>query len=200
MSIKNYVVFAKCLLLMLTINPTAVMATVVPISLNDFFSAEPEVSVTPDGQMATIAESSFVTPVTLINDPGFGDPEVIVPALSRTLTFSYNFVEALNNDDLFTAVLFDAAFGPFGGVLDIFELTSSATGVAEFDLSAWVGLSLGLSFELHDLDPFSLALDSTVTISNLALNDTATVPVPEPGTAWLISSLLLGLVGFKRKG
>ena len=203
MSIRKIMFTAQCLLLMLALNSNIALATSLPINLNDFYFSEPEVVVSADGQMATIAESLFVTPVTLINDPFFGDPEVIVPALSRTLSFNYNFAEAVGNDDLFTAVLFDAASGPFLGVLDSLDLTASAIGIAEFDLAPWVGLSLGLSFELHDLDPFSVTLDSIVTVSNLMLNDTTAAPppssVPEPGTIWLMGSLLFGLTYLKRK-
>ena len=172
-------------------------ATAAPIDLNDFFG-DPEVTITPDGVSAEFTESSSSTVVLLTNDPFLGDPFVIVPGPSTFLTFDFVFNEATGNNDQFSAYLFLAQDGPISGVLDQFSVMSTQAGMVSFDLSPYVVsgtevLQLGLQFELYDMS--GSLLNSTATVSNLAL----TQVVPIPAAVWLFGSGLLGLIGVARR-
>lgn len=166
-----------------------------PIDLNDFF-ADPAVTVSADGTMATLGEDEFANPVVLVNDPFLGDAEVVVAAPGRSLVFAYAFAEGPGNDDEFTAILFDAspAGGPVFGELAVFVAATTASGTVSFDLSAHTGKTLGLYFELFDL---SLAgLESTVTIADLRLVDAVVIPVP--AGLYLLASALVVLLRRQR--
>jgi hypothetical protein len=170
-------------------------ATAAPIDLNDFFG-DPEVKIAPDGGSAEFKESEFSTVVLLTNDPFLGDPFVIVPGPSTFLTFNFEFIEEPGDNDQFSAYLFDAALGPIDGVMDEFFVNSTSDGMVSFDLSGYAGTEmqlLGLQFELVDLSNGSI--NSTATISNLAL----TQLVPVPAAVWLFGSGLIGLIGWARR-
>ena len=76
----------------------------VPIDLNDFF-ADPTVTVTPDGSFASITEDPGLSAVLLSNDPGLGDPNVIIPGLGVLLSFDFSFNEAGGELDEFGSSL-----------------------------------------------------------------------------------------------
>ena len=164
-----------------------VAAATTSVSFEDFNTFDPEVLVVSP-TLATMTDSEFVSTVTLTNDPFAFDPEVIVPAVGRLLTFDYAFDQAPGNIDEFSVYLFDAADGPFFGLLDSTTITSSGSGGVSFDLTSYVGLSLGLQFELFD--PGFLT-GSSVTLSNLVLSDaTALAPVPVPPALMLFISAI----------
>ena len=163
-------------------------AAIIPIDLNAFFPSEPEVVISSDGVTATMNESPIIAVVTLDNDPFLGDAEVIVAAPSRLLTFDFDFNELPGNDDVFSATLFDSGLGPVNGVLEALEIDATRAGAASFDLSPWVGVTLGLSFTLFDLNPQGLQ-DSTVTVTRLQLNDESAVPLP-PSLLLLFSGMV----------
>ena len=173
------------------------MATMIPIDLNAFIPSEPEIIISLDGMTATINESPLIAIVTLENDPGLGDAEVILAAPSRLLTFGYDFNEPPGNDDVFSAVLFDSAVGPLDGVLDGVDINATQAGTVAFDLSPWEGFILGLSFVLSDADPQGLQ-NSSVTITQLQMSDDHAV-VPVPSTMLLLFSGIVVLASWRRK-
>ena len=149
-------------------------ATVISLSFDDFFASAPEVSVSSTN--VSFTESPTISLLTLVNDPFLGDPNIIIPNTNRVLSFDYNFIEAANNNDLFGAYLFDVA--TFQTLSEI-EFDHSSTGTASFDLSSYVGLTLGLSFELFDIS--GNGDTSSLLLQNLRLIDTVNnTPIPEP--------------------
>lgn len=160
-------------------------AAITSVDLNDFF-ADPSVSVAADGSQAVMSEDPALFAVFLVNDPGFGDPEVIVPGPGVSLVFEFDFVLGTNSVDEFAAALIDAATG---AILPnfTFSTSSSAAGSVSFDLSSLVGTQLGLQFQLTSLFG-DQGLGSTVSVSDVRL----AMPVPLPGTALLFATALVG--------
>lgn len=172
-----------------------VRADTVPIDLNAF-PGDSEVTVAVDGRSAQFVEVEVSTFVRRTNDPFSGDVLVIPLSGAVSLRFDFEFDEAAGAQDEFSAVLFDAgaAGGPFFGELERFTVASTQSGVAEIDLTAHAGLTLGLEFELLDVGP-SGAVGSTATVSNLVLE---TVPEPTLG-AMLAAGAASLLVGTRRR-
>jgi len=160
-------------------------AIITPIDLNDFF-ADPEVTVAGDGSSADFVESSFVANVLLSNDPGLGDPEVIIASAGALLKFDYTFTEGNGNDDEFAVLVLDD-FGLSAGAAFELVFSDSSSGSATFDLSTLVGIPfLGLQFSL---DSFDSLLDSTASVSNLRIEtpmDMTSVSVPAIGHIFVI--------------
>jgi len=161
-----------------------------PIPLTSF-SGVAEVTVSENGDSAQFVEFEFATFVRLTNDPHVGDPPVIVVASPSVLTFDFDFDEPLGSNDEFSAVLFSSGpgQGPFFGQLERFAVQSSQMGSGSFDLSPYVGQTLGLEFELLDKGGDNTR-DSTVTVSN--------VRVPEPSLGLLFTTGLMGLLLLSR--
>lgn len=172
-----------------------VQGAIIPIDLNDFVAGY-TVDVSLSGNSAAITEDTVISFAILENDPFLGDPEVIIAASQRSLMFSYDFIEASGNDDVFSAELFDA---DSGFELYFFELESSAVGTVLFDLSSLIGTTLGLRFRLDDFDSLSGGVDSLVTISDLRLVDPDTVSVPEPSTLSILALGFLFSLGISRR-
>jgi len=149
-------------------------ASAATIDLNDFF-ADPSVTVAIDGLSAVLDEDPAFGFVLLANDPGLGDPEVIIAAPQAVLSFEFQFAEgAVGGGDEFGAFLIDAATGlPVGPAYSFFA-TSAASGTVSFNLGALVGTTLGLQFQLSAL-PGDSDLDARVTVANLRIEE---VPVP----------------------
>ena len=150
--------------------------TIIPIDLNDFF-ADPTVTVALDGSMATIAEDPGFFTVLLANDPGLGDPEVIIAARGRLLEFEFDFVEPAPNDEEFGAFVTDASTGFSLGPAFEFFTDMPSSGTVSFDLTSLVGTTLGLQFQLSSLFA-DAACDSTVTVSDVRLVDPDVIPEP----------------------
>lgn len=160
------------------------------INLNDFY-ADTTVTVSADGSMATFAEDQSLTIVLLANDPGFGDPEVIVAAPNAVLSFDYMFTEAAGENDEFSYELIDVSTGlGIAGYTNF--IADSMSGSESFNLSGLVGTTLGLSFYLSAL-PGDTGLGSTLKISNLQVNI-----VPLPASALLLGAGIAAL-GFARR-
>lgn len=161
------------------------------IDLNDFF-ADPTVTVAADGSMATIAEDPGFSPIILANDPGLGDPNVIIPAAGAILSFDYMFTEAAGGDDEFGYFLIDGTTG-----LDIAGysnfIVDSMSGTESFNLSSLTGMTLGLSFQLSGL-PGDTDFNSTVKISNLRID-----VVPLPASALLLGAGIASLMAGRRR-
>jgi len=164
-----------------------------PIDLNDFF-ADPTVVVATDGSSAVFTEDPNLTPLFLVNDPFLGDPVVIVGGPGISLHVDYAFVEgAPPDDDLFQARLFDS---DTGDPIEVFEELTSATGSVVFDLSGLGATTLGLELVLA-ADFGDGALGSTLTVSNLRL--TATTSLPAPASLALSLSLAAPLAARMRR-
>jgi hypothetical protein len=170
-------------------------AAIIPIDLNDFF-ADPTVSVAVDGSSATMAENPFISPVLLANDPGLGDPNVIVPGVGTSLAFDFDFLEGVGDDDIFLAFVLDAATGLSLGTGFEFLASSSGMGSVSFDLSSLVGLTLGLQYELG-ANPGDLGLTSTAVVSNVRLEQV--MAAPEPNILVLIATSILFVMGMRRR-
>lgn len=172
-----------------------------PINLMSDFAGDPEVSFSTDGTAATFVESEFVSLVFLTNDPFLGDPFIIEPGENSLLSFDYSFEEGQDDNDLFSAIIFLSGEneGPVAGELDKFSISDTQSGNFVFDLSDYVFgdelLTLGLQFELVDLDPAGDETGSSAIISNLEISQ-----VPLPSALWLFGSALLGLRGVSRAG
>lgn len=164
-------------------------ARAVPIDLNNFF-ADLTVTVAADGSSAVLAEDASISPVLLSNDPGLGDPNVIIPGAGVTLFFDFMFSEAAGEDDEFFVFLLDAATGFSVGPAFEFLTQTTSSGTVGFDLSSLTALTLGLQFELGAL-PGDSGTGSRLTISNVRLVE-ASVDIAEPGTlALMMAGLLL---------
>lgn len=175
----------------LSIAGVAQASTVTDIDLNDFFAGT-GVSIAADGSSASFVEDSSLTSVFLSNDPFLGDPNVVLPAAGRTLSFDYSFVEdASSNDDEFFAFVLDTSTGFSAGSAFEFASTDTSSGTVSFDLSSLVGTELGLQFQMSAL-PGDQAFTSTLSISNLQLID-AMVPVPLPTSLPLLAFGAAGL-------
>lgn len=149
------------------------------INLNDFF-ADPSVAVASDGVSAKLAEDPVVAFVLLSNDPGLGDPNVIIPGVGVTLTFAYDFIEpAPGNADEFGVFIIDAATGLSAGRTFEFFTQSSSAGSVSFDLTSLSGKTIGLQFQLAAL-PGDASFNSMVVVSNVQLSDGQIAVVPEP--------------------
>lgn len=166
---------------------TIAFALPVQIDLTQFTVYGSTISVASDGSSAQLQEDPAQFAVFLFNDPGMGDPALITPGTDTYLQFDYVFNEAFNNDDFFQAYLYEA--GNYS-LSPAFEASSSGSGTVEFDLSAYLGMTLGLDFVLASND---FDLGSFVTVSNLRLDQRSQPPtqVPEPAIGYLFG---LGLV------
>ena len=162
-----------------------------PIDLNDFF-ADPSVTVAPDGSSATLSEDPLLGAVLLSNDPGLGDPNVILPSPGALLSFQFDFVEAAGHNDEFGVFVIDATTGLSAGAAFEFFTQVSSAGTIAFDLTTLVGRTLGLQFQLSAL-PSDPGVGSQVRVSNASLD-----PIPEPTTAILLGSAL-ALIALKRR-
>jgi hypothetical protein len=160
----------------------------IAINLNDFF-ADPTVTVAADGSSAFFAEEPGFSTVSLSNDPGLGDPNVIIPGAGIGLFFDYSFVEAAGEDDSVFQFVLDGVTGGSLGAMFEFSSTASSSGTVFFDLTSLVGTQLGLSFSLQS-GVADTGSNSTLTISNVRLDPIAAVPAPIA-----LVNLLLGLGG-----
>ncbi len=165
-------------------------STVTNIDLNDFF-ADDDVTVSADGTSALFVENPDFSSIILSNDPGLGDPEVIIAAPMTTLSFDYSFVETLGGDDEFFAFLLDSVTGSPLGAAYQFLTTDSGSGTVNMDISPLTGGQLGLQFNLNSLFA-DTSTNSTLTVSNVTLSTGSTVGVV-PLPAGL--PLLLGGLG-----
>ncbi len=163
-------------------------AAIIPINLNDFF-ADPSVTVNAGGTSASISEDPLLLSSLLANDPGLGDPNIIIPGVGTTLNFSYSFTEAAGENNEFGVFVVDGATGGSAGSAFEFFTQDSGSGTVSFDLTSLVGQTLGLQFSLSALFG-DVGLDSLVTISNVFLQTSEVTSVPEPST------LLLFFIGF----
>jgi hypothetical protein len=172
------------------------------IDLNSF-TADPTVTVNAAGTSATITEDANLFSVFLSNDPGLGDPQIsaLQPVAGRTLMFDWDFTEGSGNDDEFGAFLIDASDGSSIAGFDFFvgdaSLDDTSSGSVTWDLTSLVGITLGLQFQLTAYD---LALDSSVTISNVRSVDTPPpgVVVPLPASIWMGLGLFGALGAIRR--
>lgn len=174
----------------------SVHATIIPIDLNDFF-ADPEVTVSPAGDTSSFVESIFSPVVLLSNDPGLGDPNVIIAGLGTMLIFDFDFTEAAGETDEFFAFVLDSSGFSAGPAFE-FLTSDTSSGSVFFDLSSLIlEPFIGLQFELFS--PDGGAGNSTLTVSNVRLDiPDALVPVP-PVVFLFMAGLMAGLVVQRKK-
>lgn len=168
-------------------------ASSVPINLNDFL-ADPTVVVSGDGSSAAFSEDPVFAAVLLSNDPGLGDPIVIVPGPGVSLAFDYVFNVGAGESDEFGALLIDAATGSSAGLGYEFFAQVSGSGLVEINISALVGSTLGLRFQLTKLSGDS-ASTSTANVWDVRL---VTQEAPVPAPVFLLAAGLLGLIQIRR--
>jgi hypothetical protein len=185
---KSLIPFLCSILLLLGV-PAKASASVIDINLNDFF-ADPSVTVAADGSSALMEEDPTLSFVLLVNDPFFGDPNVIIPGPGTQLIFDYNFSEGIGGDDQFRASVFDSDTGLTPSGFE-FLTADSSSGTVAFDLSGLIGTTLGLQLELSSLFT-DTGIGSWVDLSNVRL-ETPDVSVPEPSALLLFIVALLGL-------
>ena len=166
-------------------------AAIIPIDLNDFF-ADPTVTVSVDGSSATLSEDPVFSQALLVNDPGLGDPEVIIAGIGTSLLFDFSFSEPLGNNDVFTAFVLDGSTGTSFGPGFEFSTMNSGSGSVAFDLTSLVGQTVGLQFALSGGIDDTL-LTSTVDVFDVRLV-TADLVVPEPPVLLLFGVGLLFLM------
>ncbi len=173
------------------------VAHATPIDLNSFF-ADPSVSVAINGLSALINEDFLISPVLLANDPGLGDPNIIIPAANTALFFDYDFSTATTEADEFGAFVIDSATGFSVGEAFEFFTAASGQGTVWFDLTSLVGGTLGLQFQLSSLVG-DTGIASFVTISNVRLDPLPSAGIPEPPMLWLFVTIMLGLCVHQRR-
>lgn len=157
------------------------------IDLNDFY-ADPSVTIAADGSSALLVEDTAISPILLSNDPGLGDPNIILPDINSWLFFNYQFTEGLSDDDEFFAFVIDAITGASVGAGFEFVSQSRSSGTVSFNLSSLVGQTLGLQFQLNSLVG-DAGFDSSVMVSNVEIKT-----VPEPNSLWLIGAAFISWV------
>ena len=158
-------------------------AAAIPVDLNTF-TADPAsaVVIASDGSSATIYEDPSLMSVWFYND-----------ALDVTdmlfLSFDYDFVEGMGNDDVLNAYLYDPSIGPSAVLADIF-VEDTGSGSVMWDLTGISLTVVGLEF---DLNAYDFAADSYATIANVDLT-----PIPEPASLLLLGCTLIGVAGARR--
>lgn len=159
-----------------------------PINLNDFY-ADPSVEVNTEGTSATLRENTAFAFVLLSNDPGLGDPEIVIASPGARLSFNFEFYEDSAGDDEFGAYIIDARTGSSIGSGYEFYTQFSGSDSVFFDISDLSGLNIGLQFQLSALSN-DHSLSSFVNIFNLKIDAPART-IPEPGILLLITSAAL---------
>ena len=155
-----------------------------PINLNDFF-AGPSITIANNGLSALMHEDAMLATVLLANDPSYGDPEVIIAGNKSILTLNFDFTEGFFNDDELVVSLFDA--NSFT-ILETFSSHESIVTSLIFDLSSYIGTTLGFQIELRSFDSL---FDSTVNISALTLSSEQSNQIPEPNGLMILCAALL---------
>jgi len=183
---------AKTVVLVCVLLVACCAAHATMIDLSTFF-ADDEVEFSPDGTVATFAESEFHMETFLSDIPGMmSDPGVIFAGPGVWLQFDYVFTEGpVANSDEFGAWIIDPVSGGSIGALPGFFRKYSDSGTFSFDLSSLSSTSpWGLQFQLSSLRG-DLGTNSTLQISNVQL-------VPEPITVVALGSLLAGIFTARR--
>lgn len=177
--------------------------TVEPIDLNAFTYGDPpaNVAVAADGESATLNEDPVGGSVVLINDPYFGDDVVIVADEDTYVVFDYDFSGSTQDDDTFSAAVFDSDTGDLipGADFATGDLGTGLVGEIALGPLAGMGYVLGMQFELLS-NPFGpgIPANALVTIRNLRLETRSASTVPEPAGV-MLALLLVPALGRRRR-
>ncbi len=171
-----------------------------PISLQDF-TIIGDVTVATDGSQATLIFDTSSFSHAQMDYSGM--PNLIVASAGASLEFDYDYQNpSLGGLTIFQARLFDTDAGIPGSTLNIltvsrFDLIQS--GSVSWDLSSYIGLTLGLRYLLQNEDPGLQFTGTTTTISNLTIANNLPSPVPIPAAFWLFGTALIGFIGVSRR-
>lgn len=168
--------------------------TAAALDLNDFY-ADPTVTVAGDGSSALIEEEAGFGFVLLANDPGLGDPEVLIAAAGEMLSFNYEFDEAPGNADEFSVFIIDATTGASVGAPFELFFYEDAAGRADWLLDDLVGRTLGLQFQLARMPGDTDNHGSLVSISNVRVH---AMPLP-PAAALLMLPIATLIASGRRR-
>lgn len=191
----KYLLSTVCLIALLLGASHRASAVIITIDLNDFY-ADSSVTVSADGSSALLEEDPFLSFVLLVNDPFFGDPNIILPGPGTRLLFDYAFDRAAGENDEFSVAVIDADTGLAFDGFEFFTIDSGA-GTIGFDLSSLIGSTLGLQFALASLFG-DTGFGSVATVSNVRLDIRDPVDVPVPGTLLLFATALAWLAAARR--
>lgn len=181
---KKFVSVALILYLALILSASNLFA--LPVDLNTFTPVPSwSIDISLDGSSATLYEDWAYVPVSLENWDFF------IPTNASSLSFDYELNVAPFNEDYFDFYIEDPVDPVFydGGMEGIY------TGTFSYDVIHLRGQAVPIMI-IFDLMANDWELQSNVTVSNVNIN---TVPIPEPGSFFLLGSLLIGMIGLDIK-
>lgn len=179
------------IVLVFTLEPLLLEVSADPVNINQFkvipVEAADSVIIAADGSSVTIPENSDFISVILSNDPGSGDPRIIVAGEGVIIQFEYEFTEGDGEDDVFEAFIIGSN-GPIAGENTEFLIDDTNSGTVVFDVSTSIGEPfIGLQFQLSSRFVSDSGTSSSVTISNLQINLTNVITTLNPG--WNLFSI-----------
>ncbi|MCH9660404.1 MAG: hypothetical protein K0U54_05780 [Bacteroidetes bacterium] len=177
------IIYKAFLFNILAIGFNQVLASTQVMDLNDFFS-DPSVSISQNGESATLTEDQNLNSILLSNDPFFGGSGIAVTPDLIGISFDYEFSSPQGNIDNFFAWVFDAdTFTPIHQI----SLSQSNSGSIFFHLASLANTvtTLGLEFQLNSFST-DREITSVVDISRVRINRSSPVPIPQTLPLFLI--------------
>jgi len=132
------------------------------------FRSDQGVVISSASASATLTENSEYSSVSVVNDPGVGDEQVISPASGKSLFFDYDFQKENDDQDEFGVFLVDVTSGSSLSESAEFFVQEAGANEASIDLSNYVDTQIGVQFQLASL-PGDAASGSSVVIKNIRI-------------------------------